>query len=190
MSNRSCQSGESVALKQFDKTRVLSRATPLGQQTLLHTLTTSRHEVTLELLLVTKAGGEPAAAADNRTVLTTSFRRVHCARATANRQHCYRPVQALAYFMRVSVLAIHADGSESVRGGLDERATPRPREELRPVCGLIPAPRAHARPERRMHCRLHCRGRHLDVRAAGRVWSSGSVAKEQLALTVLLVDRP
>lgn len=97
-----------VDLHQLDKTRVLSRAAPLGRQVLRPG----------QAVVVNDEGSQVTSSPARPDLLlwTTHFRRVHYARSTPNdpRHHNVRDSSVV---LRVSVLAIHRDASESVLGG-------------------------------------------------------------------------
>ncbi|GAA5992136.1 hypothetical protein JCM10908_001782 [Rhodotorula pacifica] len=106
-----------VELLQLDKERVLSRATPLARQVLRSRDDTgspsrsSRASADLE-----EDDDGNSNNPDSTTRLSTHFRRVHYAHATANHPRHYQ-VREPAFVMRVSIWAIQTDGSESVLGG-------------------------------------------------------------------------
>ncbi|GAA5869298.1 hypothetical protein JCM3774_004197 [Rhodotorula dairenensis] len=144
----SSPSGKQVDLKQFDKTRVLGRATPLGRQVLRPE--TGKKPQGVAALCLPAPDARVQQAADTRSVLTTRFRRVHYAHATPNRprRENHQPVHEGAYIMRVSVLAIHMDGSESTLGAWTSAphlVRGRSRAQFQPADNSTPTRGRHSR---------------------------------------------
>ena len=99
-----------VDLHQLDKTRTISRAMPLRRQVLRPRQPSEGSELDLSSVHTTNDSNLLL------LLLTTHFRRVHYARSTPNDPRHHRVCDS-AVVLRVSVLAIHTDASESVLGG-------------------------------------------------------------------------
>jgi hypothetical protein len=99
-----------VDLHQLDKTRTISRAMPLRRQVLRPRQPSEGSELDLSSVHTTNDSNLLL------LLLTTHFRRVHYARSTPNDQR-HHSVCDSAVVLRVSVLAIHTDASQSVLGG-------------------------------------------------------------------------
>ena len=100
-----------VDLHQLDKTRVTSRAVPLRRQALRPRQPSEGSELDLSSSVHTTNDSNLLL-----LLLTTHFRRVHYARSTPNDPR-HHNVHDSAVVLRVSVLAIHMDASESVLCG-------------------------------------------------------------------------